>query len=81
MLPEIVATAGVGSVIDLTLRAPGIGPEVARDDIHLHRTGNPPPGRWPRRRAVALTRYRGWLDSCTSASMTRARAAVSLRIR
>ena len=33
------------------------------------------------RKTGNVDRYRGWLDNCTSASMTRARAAASLRTR
>jgi site-specific DNA recombinase len=50
MLPQIVEMANAGSGIDLISRALGIGAEVVRDALHLHRTGKRPPGRIDRRR-------------------------------
>jgi hypothetical protein len=45
MLPQIVEMAEAGSGIDLISRALGIGAEVVRDALYLHRTGKRPPGR------------------------------------
>jgi len=45
MLPQIVEMAEAGSGIDLISRALGIGAEVVRDALCLHRTGKRPPGR------------------------------------
>jgi hypothetical protein len=45
MLPQIVEMATAGSGIDLISRALGIGAEVVRDALHLHRTGTRPAGR------------------------------------
>jgi hypothetical protein len=50
MLPHIVEMAEAGSGIDLISRALGIGTEVVRDALHLHRTGKRPPGRVDGRR-------------------------------
>jgi DNA invertase Pin-like site-specific DNA recombinase/transcription initiation factor TFIIIB Brf1 subunit/transcription initiation factor TFIIB len=50
MLPQIVAMAEAGSGVDLISRALGIGAEVVRDALHLHRTGRRPPGRVDGRR-------------------------------
>ena len=50
MLPQIVETAEAGSGIDLISRALGIGAEVVRDALYLHRTGKRPPGRIDGRR-------------------------------
>jgi len=50
MLPQIVEMAEAGSGIDLISRALGIGAEVVRDALHLHRTGKRPPGRIDGRR-------------------------------
>ncbi|MFM1903749.1 MAG: hypothetical protein RLZZ440_1649 [Planctomycetota bacterium] len=50
MLPQIVEMAEAGSGIDLISRALGIGTEVVRDALHLHRTGKRPPGRVDGRR-------------------------------
>jgi hypothetical protein len=50
MLPQIVEMAEAGSGIDLISRALGIGSEVVRDALHLHRTGKRPPGRVDGRR-------------------------------
>jgi hypothetical protein len=50
MLPQIVEMAEAGSGIDLISRALGIGAEVVRDALHLHRTGKRPPGRVDGRR-------------------------------
>jgi DNA invertase Pin-like site-specific DNA recombinase len=50
MLPQIVAMAEAGSGIDLISRALGIGAEVVRDALHLHRTGKRPPVRGDGRR-------------------------------
>jgi hypothetical protein len=50
MLPQIVEMAEAGSGIDLISRALGIGVEVVRDALHLHRTGKRPPGRVDGRR-------------------------------
>jgi hypothetical protein len=50
MLPQIVEMAEVGSGVDLISRALGIGAEVVRDALHLHRTGKRPPGRADGRR-------------------------------
>ncbi len=44
MLPQIVEMAEAGSGIDLISRALGIGAEVVRDALYLHRTGKRPPG-------------------------------------
>ena len=45
MLPQIVEMADAGSGVDLISRALGIGAEVVRDALHLHRTGKRPQGR------------------------------------
>jgi hypothetical protein len=50
MLPQIVEMAEAGSGIHLISRALGIGAEVVRDALHLHRTGKRPPGRVDGRR-------------------------------
>jgi hypothetical protein len=50
MLPQIVEMAEAGSGIDLISRALGIGAEVVRDALHLHRTSKRPPGRVDGRR-------------------------------
>lgn len=42
MLPQIVEMAEAGSGIALISRALGIGAEVVRDTLHLHRTGERP---------------------------------------
>jgi transposase-like protein len=44
MLPQIIEMADAGSGVDLISRALGIGAEVVRDALHLHRTGKRPPG-------------------------------------
>ena len=45
MLPQILEMAEAGSGIDLISRALGIGAEVVRDALYMHRTGKRPPGR------------------------------------
>ncbi|MFM7205370.1 MAG: hypothetical protein ACKO4T_01690, partial [Planctomycetaceae bacterium] len=50
MLPQIVEMADAGSGVALISRALGIGAEVVRDALHLHRTGKRPPGRVDGRR-------------------------------
>jgi hypothetical protein len=50
MLPQIVEMTEAGSGVDLISRALGIGAEVVRDALHLHRTGKRPPGRVDGRR-------------------------------
>ena len=50
MLPQIVEMADAGSGVDLISRALGIGAEVVRDALHLHRTGKRPPRRVDGRR-------------------------------
>ncbi|MEX0670565.1 MAG: recombinase family protein [Pirellulales bacterium] len=50
MLPQIMEMAEAGSGVDLISRALGIGAEVVRDALHLHRTGRRPPGRVDGRR-------------------------------
>jgi len=45
MLPQIVEMAEAGSGVSLISRALGIGAEVVRDALHLHRTGKLPPSR------------------------------------
>jgi hypothetical protein len=50
MLPQIAEMAEAGSGVDLISRALGIGAEVVRDALHLHRTGKRPPGRIDGRR-------------------------------
>ena len=45
MLPQIVEMTEAGSGVDLISRALGVGVEVVRDALHLHRTGQRPPGR------------------------------------
>ena len=50
MLPQILEMAEAGSGIDLIPRALGIGAEVVRDTLHIHRTGQRPPGRVDGRR-------------------------------
>jgi hypothetical protein len=51
MLPQIVEMTEAGSGVDLISRALGIGAEVVRDALHLHRTGKRPPGRVDGRRS------------------------------
>jgi transposase-like protein len=50
MLPQIVEMVEAGAGIDLISRALGIGAEVVRDALHLHETGQRPPGRVDSRR-------------------------------
>ncbi|MEX1076694.1 MAG: hypothetical protein WED27_09620 [Pirellulales bacterium] len=50
MLPQIVEMADAGSGVDLISRALGVSAEVVRDALHLHRTGERPPGRIDGRR-------------------------------
>jgi DNA invertase Pin-like site-specific DNA recombinase len=50
MLPQIMEMAEAGAGVDLISRALGIGAEVVRDALHLHRTGQRPPGRGDGRR-------------------------------
>jgi transposase-like protein len=50
MLPQIVEMADAGSGIDLISRALGVGTEVVRDALHLHRTEKRPAGRVDGRR-------------------------------
>ena len=50
MLPQIIEMTDAGSGIDLISRALGIGAEVVRDALYLHRTGKRPPGRIDGRR-------------------------------
>jgi site-specific DNA recombinase len=50
MLPQIVEMADAGSGVELISRALGIGAEVVRDALQLHRTGKRPPGRVDGRR-------------------------------
>jgi hypothetical protein len=50
MLPQIVEMAEAGSGVDLISRALGIGAEVVRDALHLHRTGKRPAARVDGRR-------------------------------
>jgi hypothetical protein len=50
MLPQIVEMTEAGSGVDLISRALGVGKEVVRDALHLHRTGKRPPGRGDGRR-------------------------------
>ena len=50
MLPQIVKMAEAGSGVDLISRALGVGAEVVRDALHLHRTGHRPPARVDGRR-------------------------------
>ncbi len=50
MLPQIVEMAEAGSGVDLISRALGVSTEVVRDALHLHRTGERPPGRVDGRR-------------------------------
>lgn len=50
MLPQIVEMADAGSGVDLISRALGVCAEVVRDALHLHRTGERPPGRVDGRR-------------------------------
>jgi hypothetical protein len=50
MLPQIVEMTEAGSGVDLISRALGVGVEVIRDALHLHRTGQRPPGRVDGRR-------------------------------
>jgi hypothetical protein len=45
LLPQIMEMAEAGSGVDLISRALGIGAEIVRDALHLHRTGRRPPGR------------------------------------
>lgn len=45
MMPQIVELAEAGSGVSLISRALGIGAEVVRDALHLHRTGKRPPSR------------------------------------
>jgi len=49
-LPQIVELAEAGSGIDLISRALGIGAEVVRDALQMHRTGTRPSGRVDGRR-------------------------------
>jgi site-specific DNA recombinase len=50
MLPQVVEMTEAGSSIDLISRALGIGAEIVREALHLHRTGKRPPGRIDGRR-------------------------------
>jgi hypothetical protein len=50
MLPQIAEMADAGSGVDLISRALGIGADVVRDALHLHRTGERPPARIDGRR-------------------------------
>jgi hypothetical protein len=50
MLPQIVEMTEAGSGVDLISRALGIGAEVVREALHLHRTGKRLPGRVDGRR-------------------------------
>jgi hypothetical protein len=50
ILPQIVEMTEAGSGVDLISRALGVGVEVVRDAVHLHRTGQRPPGRVDGRR-------------------------------
>ena len=50
ILPPIIEIAEAGSGVDLISRSLGIGAEVVRDALHLHRTGERPPGRGDGRR-------------------------------
>jgi hypothetical protein len=50
MLPQVVEMAEAGSGVDLISRALGIGAEVVRDALHLHRTGKRPTARADGRR-------------------------------
>jgi hypothetical protein len=50
MLPQIVEMTEAGSGVDLISRALGIGSEVVRDALHLHRIGKRPPRRGDGRR-------------------------------
>ena len=50
LLPQIVEMADAGSGIDLISRALGVGTELVRDALHLHRTGETPPSRIDGRR-------------------------------
>ena len=45
LLPQIMEMAEAGAGVDLISRALGVGAEVVRDALHLHRTGKRPPGR------------------------------------
>ncbi len=56
MLPQIVEMAEAGSGIDLISQSLGIGTEVVRDALYLHRTGKRPPGRIDGRRRWSLWR-------------------------
>jgi hypothetical protein len=50
MLPKIIEMTEAGSSIDLISRALGVGKEVVREALRLHRTGKRPPGRGDGRR-------------------------------
>jgi site-specific DNA recombinase len=50
MLPQVVEMADAGAGVDLISRALGIGADLVRDALHLHRTGETPPGRADGRR-------------------------------
>ena len=50
MLPQVVEMADAGAGVDLISRALGVGTELVRDALHLHRTGQTPPGRVDGRR-------------------------------
>jgi len=50
MLPQIIEMTEAGSGVDLISRALGVGAEVVRDALHLHGTGQRPPGRVDGRR-------------------------------
>ena len=50
MLPQIVKMTEAGSGVDLISRALDVGAEAVRDALHLHRTGQRPPGRVDGRR-------------------------------
>jgi len=50
MLPQIVEMADAGSGVDLISRALGVGADVVRDALQLHRTGTRPPARVDGRR-------------------------------
>ena len=54
ILPQIIEMAEAGSGVDLISRGLGIGVEVVRDALHLHRTGKRPPGRVDSRRRQRL---------------------------
>ena len=50
LMPQIAAMAAAGSGIDLISRALGVGAEVVRDALYLHRSGKRPPDRIDGRR-------------------------------